>query len=114
VLTDAAADRSALRAVALADPFIADDGADVFATVMVIDALLSMGRQKVGFLRRYHVQPLPFVRSTYGLCDAPPPSLPAAARCTPWAPWSSGRRDGQGRQAFPGAPDAARRVSYRA
>jgi hypothetical protein len=71
VLANAAADRSALRAVALADPFIADDGADVFATVMLIDALLSMGRQKVGFLRRYYVQPLPFVRSTYGLRDAP-------------------------------------------
>jgi Uncharacterised nucleotidyltransferase len=71
VLTAAAADRSALRAVALADPLIADDGADVFATVMLIDALLSMGRQKLGFLRRYFVQPLPFVRSTYGLRDAP-------------------------------------------
>jgi hypothetical protein len=71
VLTDSATDRSALRAVALADPFIADDGADVFATVMLIDALLSTGRQKVGFLRRYYMQPLPFVRSTYGLRDAP-------------------------------------------
>jgi hypothetical protein len=71
VLTYAAADRSTRRAVALADPFIADEDADVFATVMLIDALLSMGRQKMGFLRRYYVQPLPFVRSTYGLRDAP-------------------------------------------
>ena len=71
VLTDAVADRSAQRTVALADPFIADDGADVFATVMLIDALLSMGRQELGFLRRYYVQPLPLVRSTHGLRDAP-------------------------------------------
>jgi hypothetical protein len=71
VLTDAAADRSTRRAVAVADPFIADEGADVFANVMLIDALLSMGLEKVGFVRRYYLQPLPFVRSTYGLRDAP-------------------------------------------
>jgi Uncharacterised nucleotidyltransferase len=71
VLTDAAADRNTRRAVALADPFIADECADVFATVMLIDALLSMGRHKVGFLRRYYLHPLPFVRSVYGLRDAP-------------------------------------------
>jgi hypothetical protein len=69
-LTDAAADRSTRRAVALADPLIADEHADVFATVMLIDALLSMGREKVGFLRRYYLQPLPYVRSTYGLREA--------------------------------------------
>ena len=70
VLTDAAADRSTRRAVALADPLIADEGADVFATVMAIDALLSMGREKVGFLQRYFLQPLPYVRSTRGLGQA--------------------------------------------
>jgi hypothetical protein len=70
-LSDAAADRSTRRAVALADPFIADENADVFATVMLIDALLSMGREKLGFLRRYYWQPLPYVRSTYGLPEAP-------------------------------------------
>jgi hypothetical protein len=91
VLTDAPADRSALRAVALADPFIADDGADVFATVMLIDALLSMGRQKVGFLRRYYSRCHSCVRRTV-FATHPPRSWPAAARCTPWAPWSRGRR----------------------
>jgi hypothetical protein len=71
VLTDAVADRSTRRAVALADPFIADEGADVFATVMLIDALLSMGWEKLGFVRRYYLQPLPHVRTTYGLREAP-------------------------------------------
>jgi hypothetical protein len=70
-LSDAAADRSTCRAVTLADPFIADENADVFATVMLIDALLSMGWEKLGFLRRYYLQPLPYVRSTYDLREAP-------------------------------------------
>lgn len=46
------------RAAALADPLIAGEDADVFATVMAIDALWSMGREKVGFLQRYFLQPL--------------------------------------------------------
>jgi hypothetical protein len=70
-LVGAAADRSTRREVALADPFIADENADVFAAVMLIDALLSMGREKLGFLRRYYCQPLPYVPSTYGLPEAP-------------------------------------------
>jgi hypothetical protein len=70
VLTDAAADRSARRAIALADPLIADERADVFATVMLIDALLATGREKLGFLRRYFLQPLPYVRFTRGLGEA--------------------------------------------
>jgi hypothetical protein len=37
---------------------------------MLIDALLSMGREKLGFLQRYYLQPLPCVRSTYGLREA--------------------------------------------
>lgn len=71
VLTDAVADRSTRRAVALADLFISDQCADVFATVMLIDGLLSMGWEKVGFVRRYYIQPLPYVRTTYGLREAP-------------------------------------------
>jgi hypothetical protein len=72
VLTDAAPDRSTRRAIAVADPLMADEGADVVATVMLIDALLSMGREKLGFVQRYYLQPLPYVRSTYGLGDAAP------------------------------------------
>jgi hypothetical protein len=30
-----------------------------------------MGREKLGFLQRYVLQPLPFVRATYGLGQAP-------------------------------------------
>jgi hypothetical protein len=71
VLTDAVPDRSTRRAIGLADPLLADDGADVVASVMLIDALLSMGREKLGFLQRYYLQPLPYVRSTYGLGEAP-------------------------------------------
>jgi hypothetical protein len=70
LLTDAAPDRSTRRAIALADPMVADDGADVVANIMLIDALLSMGREKLGFLQRYYLQPLPYVRSTYGLREA--------------------------------------------
>ena len=70
-LTDATADRSTRRAVALAHPFIADENADVFATVMLIDAPLSTGREKLGFVRRYYLQPLPYVRSAYDLRQAP-------------------------------------------
>ena len=71
VLTDAALDRSARRAVALADPLVADEHADVVATVMLIDVLLSTGWDKLGFVRRYYWQPLPFVRAAYGLAEAP-------------------------------------------
>lgn len=70
VLTDAAADHSTRRAVAMADPFFADEHSDRFGTVMLIDALLSTGREKMGFLRRYYLQPLPYVRKTYGLGEA--------------------------------------------
>jgi hypothetical protein len=70
LLWDAAPDRSTRRAIGLADPLFADEGADVVATVMLIDALLSMGREKLGFLQRYYLQPLPYVRSTYGLPEA--------------------------------------------
>ena len=73
VLTDAAPDRSTRRAIAVADPLMADEGADVEANIMLIDVLLSMGREKLGFLQRYYLQPLPFVRSTYGLGEAAPP-----------------------------------------
>jgi hypothetical protein len=71
VLTDAALDRSSRRAVALADPLFADKDADAVATVMLIDFLLSTGWDKLGFLRRYLWQPLPFVRATYDLAEAP-------------------------------------------
>jgi hypothetical protein len=71
VLTDAALDRSARWAVALADPLVADEQADVVATIMLIDVLLSTGWDKLGFLRRYYWQPLPFVRAAYGLDEAP-------------------------------------------
>ena len=71
VITIPAADRSTRRAVALADPLLVDEGADVEATIMLIDALLSSGRDKLGFVRRYAVQPLPFVRAAYGLRGAP-------------------------------------------
>ena len=70
VLTDAAPDRSTRRAVGLADPLRADESADVEATIMLIDVLLSMGREKLGFLQRYYLQPLPYVRSTHGLGQA--------------------------------------------
>lgn len=70
-LSDVAADRSTRRAVALADPFVADENADAFATVMLIDGLLSMGREKVGFLQRYYWQPLPYVRLSRDLREAP-------------------------------------------
>jgi hypothetical protein len=73
ILTDAAPDRSTRRVVAIADPLIADDRADVEASIMLIDALLSMGTEKLGFLQRYYLQPLPFVRSTYGLGEAAAP-----------------------------------------
>jgi Uncharacterised nucleotidyltransferase len=70
VLTDTAPDRSTRRAVALADPLHTDEHADVAATVMIVDALLSTGRDKLGFLRRYYLHPLPYVRSTYHLEQA--------------------------------------------
>jgi hypothetical protein len=70
LLTNAAADHSTRRAVALADPFLVDEHSDVFATVMLIDGLLSTGWEKLGFVQRYYVQPLPYVRSTYGLDEA--------------------------------------------
>jgi hypothetical protein len=70
VLSDPRVDRSARLAVALADPLFADEHADVFATIMSIDALLSTGWEKLGFLQRYVVQPLPYVRSTYGFQEA--------------------------------------------
>ena len=38
---------------------------------MLTDASLATGRAKLGFLRRYVVQPRPFVRSAYDLEDAP-------------------------------------------
>ena len=71
VLTNAAPDRSTRRAIGVADPLLADEGADVVANIMLVDALLSMGRGKLGFLRRYYLQPLPYVRSAYGLDKAP-------------------------------------------
>jgi Uncharacterised nucleotidyltransferase len=71
VLTDATPDRSARWAVALADPLLADEDADLAATIMIIDALLSMGRDKLGFVRRYFLQPLPRARSAYELHDSP-------------------------------------------
>jgi len=70
MLTDAAADRSTRLAVALADPLLLDERADVIATIMLVDALLSTGCDKLGFLRRYFLQPLPHLRSTYNLRDA--------------------------------------------
>jgi Uncharacterised nucleotidyltransferase len=71
VLTDATPDRSARWAVALADPLLADEDADLAATIMIIDALLSMGRDKLGFVRRYFLQPLPHARVVYHLDHAP-------------------------------------------
>jgi hypothetical protein len=71
VLTDARTDRSTRWAAALADPLLLDEGADVEATIMLIDALLPSGRDKLDWVRRYAVQPLPFVRVAYGLGDAP-------------------------------------------
>jgi|SRR5215211_2200776 len=70
ILTDVAADASTRRAVGLADPLLVDERSDVFATVMVIDGLLRVGRDKLGFVRRYFLQPLPHVRSLYDLDDA--------------------------------------------
>jgi hypothetical protein len=70
LLTDATPDASTRRAVALADPLLLDGEADVFANVMVIDALLRTGWDKLGFLQRYFLQPLPHVRSLYDLHDA--------------------------------------------
>jgi hypothetical protein len=70
VLTDAAPDRSTRRVVGLADPLRADEDFDVEATIMLIDALLSTGREKFGFLQRYYLQPMPYVRSSYGLREA--------------------------------------------
>ncbi len=71
LLSDAVADRSTRRAVGLADPMLLDETADVEAKLMLIDVLLSRGRDKLGFVRRYVLQPMPFVRATYGLRDAP-------------------------------------------
>jgi hypothetical protein len=71
LLTDTAADRSTRRALAVADPFVADARSDVEATVMLVDAVLATGREKLGFVRRYFVQPPPFVRSAHGLENAP-------------------------------------------
>ena len=71
VLTDMAADRSTRFAIALADPLRLDATADVFATLMLVDALLCTGRDKLGFFRRYVLQPLPYVRRSYDMRDAP-------------------------------------------
>jgi Uncharacterised nucleotidyltransferase len=71
LLTDAAADRSTRRAISLADPLLVDEHADLVATIMLVDALLSTGRDKLGFLRRYFLHPLEHVRSTYDLGRAP-------------------------------------------
>jgi hypothetical protein len=71
LLTDTTADRSTRAALLLADPFHADERADVEGTVMLVDALLALGREKLGFVQRYYVQPAPYVRTTYHLADAP-------------------------------------------
>ena len=64
-------DRGGRRALRLADPLLLDEAADVEAVLILTDASLAAGRAKLGFLRRYVVQPLPFVRSAYGPEDAP-------------------------------------------
>jgi hypothetical protein len=71
VLTDATPDRSTRWALTLADPLHADEDADLAATFMIIDALLSVGRDKLGFVRRYFLQPLRHARSAYDLDEAP-------------------------------------------
>jgi Uncharacterised nucleotidyltransferase len=71
LLSNPVGDRSTRRAVAVADPFLADERENRFGPLMLIDALLSTGREKLGFLRRYYVQPVPYVRATYGLRRAP-------------------------------------------
>jgi hypothetical protein len=71
LLSHPAGDRSTRRAVASADPFLADQRDNRFGPLMLIDALLSTGREKLGFLQRYYLQPLPYVRATYGLRHAP-------------------------------------------
>ena len=64
-------DRSAARAAALADPLATSSVRDFESRLMLVDALLSPGQQKVGFARRYYFQPLGEVRQTYGLQNAP-------------------------------------------
>lgn len=71
LISGGAPDRSARLALALADPLLLDERADAFAKIMLVDALLSTGRDKAGFLRRYVLQPLPYVRATRGMEDAP-------------------------------------------
>jgi hypothetical protein len=44
----------------LADPFLAEERSDRFGSVMLIDALLSTGWEKLGFVQRFYLQPLPY------------------------------------------------------
>lgn len=71
-------DRSAARAAALADAELTGSRRSTVAKIMAVDLLLSTGTDKVGFLRRYALQPLGEVRSTYGLEGRP--SAVVAAR----------------------------------
>lgn len=64
-----AADRSAHRAVAAADPHLVAGADRGRSKVMAVDFLLSTGRDKLGFVRRYAVHPLGEVRRMYGLED---------------------------------------------
>jgi hypothetical protein len=64
-------DRSARRAALLADPFLVNSSSRTNARIMAVDYLLSTGRDKWGFVRRYVAHPLGEVRRTYGLEGRP-------------------------------------------
>ena len=64
-------DRSARRAAACADSELVSPTATTIARIMAVDFLLSTGRDKMGFVRRYAIHPEGEVRRTYSMQDSP-------------------------------------------
>lgn len=65
--TDLRPDRSARLATSIADVHLTASPHRAIAKIMTVDLLLSRGRDKLGFLRRYALHPLDEVRRRYGL-----------------------------------------------
>jgi hypothetical protein len=66
-----APDRSARRAAACADPHTTAPTRTLIARIMAVDCLLSTGRDKMGFVRRYAIHPEAEVRRTYAMQESP-------------------------------------------
>jgi Uncharacterised nucleotidyltransferase len=66
-----APDWSARRAAACADPHLVSPVGTMIARIMAVDFLLSTGRDKMGFVRRYAIHPEAEVRRTYAMQQSP-------------------------------------------